>query len=90
VAQRGLAGVAAAPGPAPSFESLAQPITRDAHPRSLPEELSRLGLVRFDSPGDLVELLRDACVPQGDHRRRFSFLGANVGDHLSAAADNVL
>ncbi|HEX7441148.1 MAG TPA: DUF6502 family protein, partial [Caldimonas sp.] len=43
-------------GPAPSFESLAQSVTRDVHPRSLLEELSRLGLARLDPLGDLVEL----------------------------------
>ena len=77
-------------GPAPSFESLAQSVTRDVHPRSLLEELSRLGLARLDESGDAVELLRDTYVPERDRRRMFGFLGANVGDHLSAAVDNVL
>ena len=31
-------------GPAPSFESLAQEVTRDVHPRALLEELLRLKL----------------------------------------------
>jgi hypothetical protein len=77
-------------GPAPSFESLAQSVTRDVHPRSLLEEICRLGLARIDEASDHVELLRETFVPQGDDRRLFGFLGANVGDHLSAAVDNVL
>ena len=77
-------------GPAPSFESLAQTITRDMHPRSLLEELLRLGLALHDSADDSVALEREVFVPRGDRDRMDAFLGANVGDHLSAAVDNVL
>ena len=77
-------------GPAPSFESLAQSVTKDVHPRSLLEELCRLGLARVDEANDTVELLRETYVPSGDDKRLYGFLGANVGDHLSAAVANVL
>lgn len=77
-------------GPAPSFESLAQSVTRDKHPRSLLEELVRLQLVTIDSKADTVSLAREAFVPRGDVARMLGFLGANVGDHVSAAAANVL
>ncbi|HSV59590.1 MAG TPA: DUF6502 family protein [Variovorax sp.] len=77
-------------GPAPSFEALAQSVTRDVHPRSLLEELCRLALVRWDEGDDRVYLLRESFVPQGDMARMLGFLGANVGDHLSAAVANVL
>lgn len=81
-------------GPAPSFETLAQEITRDVHPRSLLEELVRLGLAAVvpasDAAGERVQLLRDAYVPSGDRVRMLGFLGDNVGDHLGAAVDNVL
>jgi hypothetical protein len=77
-------------GPAPSFESLAQSVTRDVHPRSLLEEICRLGLARLDDATDTVQLLRETFVPRSDERRLFGFLGANVGDHLAAAVDNVL
>lgn len=76
-------------GPAPSFESLANSITRDVHPRTLLEELSRLGLARADTAGR-VNLLHNAFVPRADRERMLAFLGANVGDHLSAAVGNVL
>ncbi len=77
-------------GPAPSFESLAQAITRDMHPRSLLEELLRLGLAQHDGTDDSVALAREVFVPRGDRDRMDAFLGANVGDHLNAAVDNVL
>jgi len=77
-------------GAAPSFESLAQTITRDMHPRSLLEELLRLGLATHDAADDSVTLAREAFVPSGDAARMDGFLGANVGDHLSAAVANVL
>ncbi|MBW8831744.1 MAG: hypothetical protein JF606_20460 [Burkholderiales bacterium] len=77
-------------GPAPSFESLAQSVTKDVHPRTLLEEVCRLGLAKFDERLDIVLLQRDAFVPTGDEKRMFGFVGSNVGDHLRAAVDNVL
>src|SRR5579859_122934 len=75
-------------GPAPSFEELARSVNRDVHPRSLLEELCRLGLVRVD--GDTVHLVRESFVPKEDTDRMLGFLGSNVGDHLRAAVANVL
>ncbi len=77
-------------GPSPSFESLAQSVTKDVHPRSLLEELCRLGLTRVDEATDRVELLRDRFAPAGDEPRMLGFLASNVGDHLRAATANVL
>ena len=37
-----------------------------------------------------VSLLSDHYVPREDDERLFGFLGANVGDHMAAAADNVM
>ncbi|WP_200947317.1 DUF6502 family protein [Ramlibacter sp. Leaf400] len=76
-------------GPAPSFETLAQSVTRDVHPRTLLEELTRLGLARVDE-GHRVHLVDRAFVPRADVDRMLAFLGANVGDHLRAAVENVL
>lgn len=73
-----------------SFESLAQAVTRDVHPRSLLDELLRLGLAVHDAQSDTVALVRDAFVPRGDAERMLAFLGDNVGDHLGAAVANVL
>jgi hypothetical protein len=77
-------------GAVPSFESMAQSVTRDVHPRTLLEELCRLKLARHDEATDTVHLLRDAFVPRGDWARMVGFLGSNVGDHLRAATANVL
>lgn len=77
-------------GNEPSFESLAQSITRDVHPRTLLEELCRLQLGRHDVKSDTVQLIQDAFVPRGDWARLMGFLGDNVGDHLRGAVANVL
>ena len=77
-------------GTAPSFETLAHKITRDVHPRSLLDELERLGFVRHNRETDRVQLLRADFVPEADAGQMLSFLADNVGDHLEAAVDNVM
>ncbi len=77
-------------GRAPSFEALARRITRHVHPRSVLDEMCRLGLARLDPDTQLVHLIADRFVPQDDEARLHRFLGANVGDHLAAAVDNVI
>jgi hypothetical protein len=77
-------------GDAPSFETLAQLVTRDVHRRTLLDELLRLGLAAADAADDSVALVHDAFVPRGDTERMLDFLGHNVGDHLDAAVANVL
>jgi hypothetical protein len=77
-------------GTAPSFEALARTVTRDVHPRSMLDELIRLGLVSYDENLDLVSLTRNDFVPGSDLRQMLDFLGDNVGDHLNAAVANVL
>ena len=76
-------------GKAPSFESLAKSVTQQVHPRSLLDELCRLGLAAVSEDGQTVSLLTDRYVPPQDDARLFGFLGANVGDHLAAATANV-
>lgn len=73
-----------------SFESLAHSITRDVHPRSLLDELVRLGLAQWDESSDQVSLQRETFVATGDLSRQLGYLGDNVGDHLRAAVENVL
>jgi Family of unknown function (DUF6502) len=77
-------------GAAPSFETLAQAVTRDVHPRSLLEELCRLGLARHDTDNDTVVVLQESFVPRDDLPRLYGFLGSNVGDHMAASVANVL
>lgn len=80
----------AAPAGGPSFESLAQGVTRDVHPRSLLEEMCRLGVARLDNATDEVSLVRNAFVPSDAQTAMLGFLGDNAGDHLAAAVANVL
>lgn len=77
-------------GPAPSFEALAQSVTRHVHPRSVLDELLRLGFVELADAGETVVLRSDRVVPEKDEARLYGLLAANVGDHLAAAAENVL
>jgi pyrroloquinoline quinone (PQQ) biosynthesis protein C len=77
-------------GDAPSFESLARGVTQDVHPRSLLDELLRLGLASHDVDSDTVTLTLHAVPARADQARMLEFLAQNVGDHLSAAVENVL
>lgn len=77
-------------GASGSFDALARSVTQDVHPRSLLDELCRIGLARLDDATDTVSLSQDAFVPRGDWQRMLAFLGDNVGDHLRGAVDNVL
>jgi hypothetical protein len=77
-------------GAAPSFEALAHEITRDVHPRSMLDELIRLGLASHDETRDVISITRNDFVPRSDIQQMLSFLSDNVGDHLDAAVANVL
>ena len=56
-------------GPAPSFEALARSVTQDVHPRSLLDELCRLGLAEVVD--DEVRLLRESVVAGRDSERAY-------------------
>ena len=77
-------------GPEPSFEALANTVTRDVHFRSLLDEMVRLKLARFDEVTDTVTLTRGGFVPLGDDARMLDFFADNGSDHLKAAVENVL
>jgi hypothetical protein len=87
---RGRPRTLARQGEGRSFEALARSVTQDVHPRSLLDELLRLGLATHDAQRDVVSLALDTFVPTGDRARMLEFLADNVGDHLSAAVANVL
>jgi hypothetical protein len=72
----------------PDFPALVAEVSRDVSARAVLDELLRLGAVELRPQGQ-VALLDQAFVPQGSPRELFDFLGANVGDHLSAAAHNL-
>lgn len=74
-------------GPMPSFEALAREVSSDVHPRTLLEELQRLGLVKVQS--DSVLLLNDRfVVPCGDPLA-VQTMAVNVSDHIAAATNNL-
>jgi len=74
-------------GASPSFEALAQSVSRDVHPRSVLQELQRLGLVR-ESEGQ-VQLLREAFVPDADSQQARRLMAGSVADHLHAGMHNL-
>ena len=77
-------------GPAPSFETLAQSVTRDVHPRTLLDEMVRRSLVTVDAQSKCARLNVENWVPKNDWAQMVAFLGDNVGDHLRGAVGNVL
>ena len=78
-----------------SFESLAASVSNDVHPRTVLQELLRLGVAELvagasESDDDRVRLCVDAFVPKDGTPEMLQLLSDNVGDHLAAAVQNVL
>ena len=77
----------AAAADAPSFERLAQSISKDFHARSVLDELIRLGVV--EERDGLSRLVRaEGAPPVRDLEELARQLAANVSDHLAASAAN--
>jgi hypothetical protein len=74
-------------GGAPSFESLAREVSNDVHPRTLLEEMIRLGLVTVE--GEHIVLALEQFSPDVNDRRAVGVVAANAADHLSAAVHNL-
>lgn len=72
-----------------SFEALARSVTTDVHPRTLLDEMLRLGLVHLDAATDTVHL-SDGMVPAGEIDALLRFAGASVSDHLAAVRANLV
>ena len=83
----GQAGPLPRSGEAPSFEALARSLSTDVHPRTLLEELSRLGLVRVE--GDSVIPESTSFVPAAGLPEMTALFAANASDHLAAAVHNL-
>jgi hypothetical protein len=75
---------------APSFEALVAGVSTDLRPRTVLDELLRLGLVVHDEATDTVRLLAEGYVPAGGGAEVFGFFGRNLHDHLAAAVANLL
>ena len=76
-------------GPAPSFEALVASISTDVRPRTVLDELKRLGFVRHDEGDDTLALDTAAFVPSDDEAHMLRLFEANLADHAQAAAANV-
>ena len=73
----------------PSFDGLVSEISKDIRARTVLDELSQQGLVETGQDG-LIHVRSDAFVGPEDLDQRVFFFGENVGDHIAAAADNLL
>jgi hypothetical protein len=73
---------------APSFDTLVKSVSKDVHPRTVLNELSRLNLI--DIEGDSVQLKVNAFVPDSDFAQMLEYMGANLHDHAAAAVQNML
>ncbi|MEM9011003.1 MAG: DUF6502 family protein [Pseudomonadota bacterium] len=74
----------------PSFERLVATVSRDIRPRTVLDELLRQGLVTLSEDGETVTLSADAFLGPADLDQKVFFFAENVGDHISAAVDNLL
>lgn len=74
-------------GAAPSFEALAREVSSDVHPRTLLDELQRLGLAELD--GDDVVLQSERFISRPGDASAAQTLAVNVADHLAAAVHNL-
>lgn len=72
-----------------SFASLVESVTRDLRPRAVLDDWLDRKLVEIDEK-DRIVLLESAMVPRGDGEVRLYYFARNLGDHASAAAENVL
>lgn len=78
-----------------SFEALATSASSDVHPHTLLRELIRLGVARrvetdANAEGGKVCLCLDAFVPKEGVAEMLQLFSDNVGDHLAAAAHNLM
>lgn len=72
-----------------SFEALVASVSTDIRARAVLDAWLRLGVAELDA-GDRVLLRNAAFVPSRGFAEKAFYFGHNVGDHLAAAAHNVL
>jgi Family of unknown function (DUF6502) len=71
----------------PSFESLAQSVSRDFHSRAILDEMTRLGIA--EAAGEFVRLRAERFVPDAGFAETLSYVSRNVYDHLGAIENNM-
>ena len=70
-----------------SFEALCREVSNDVHPRSILDELLRLGQVGLD--GERVVVLADTFVPSPRLDEMTALFSSNVSDHAAASVSNL-
>jgi uncharacterized protein DUF6502 len=78
-----------------TFDALAASVSNDVHPRTVLQELVRLGVAEMvegasEDGDDRIRLCADAFVPKDGAAEMLQLLSDNVGDHLAAAVENVI
>jgi hypothetical protein len=73
----------------PTFENLADCISKDVRPRAILDELIRLGVIKLNE-NDYVTLNQEAFVPTEGIEEKAFYLGNNLHDHAAAAFNNLL
>ena len=71
-----------------SFETLVASVSTDVHPRSVLDDLTRLGLVEV-STNQRLRLIAKAFIPRSDLQELWGVSLRNASDHLSAIAHNL-
>ena len=71
----------------PTFESLAQSVSRDFHSRAILDEMTRLGVA--EAAGEFVRLRVERFVPDAGFSETLSYVSRNVYDHLGAVEGNM-
>ena len=71
-----------------SFEALVKKFSGDMPPRSVLDELTRLGAVRLE-PGNRVRLVQEAFTPSGDDAIKFHILGTDVELLVATIENNI-
>lgn len=74
-------------GPGVTFEALAREVSVDVHPRTVMDELLRLGLVTLE--GDLLIPVSLSFLPSRRLDELTSLFAANAADHMAAAVNNL-
>lgn len=74
----------------PSFDRLVASVSTDVRPRTVLDELLRQDLVAIDETSQEISLRAEAFVTREVSEDRLHFFAHNLGDHIAAAADNVL
>lgn len=72
----------------PSFDELVMSLTTDIHPRTVLEELRRIGVVRI-ADDKQIHLVTGAFVPQKGFEEKVFYFERNLHDHLDVAARNL-